>query len=134
MHGAPQSALDNLRPLVGKVVDDADREVFPGGDRAVGDRRPRIDMRRSSSVKIFAYRWAILFRLSQWWCSSLKLDPLQLQPMLQVPLEQSAYQYQIGQILSRCKTVRGLFVLGDYRFFDCHGMQVLELGNKEFWF
>lgn len=28
MHGAPQSALDSLRPLVGKVVDDADREVF----------------------------------------------------------------------------------------------------------
>jgi len=27
-HGAPQSALDILRPLVGKVVDDADREVF----------------------------------------------------------------------------------------------------------
>jgi hypothetical protein len=28
MHGAPQSALDSLRPLVGKVVDDADREIF----------------------------------------------------------------------------------------------------------
>ena len=28
LHGAPQSALDSLRPLVGKVVDDADREVF----------------------------------------------------------------------------------------------------------
>jgi hypothetical protein len=28
LHGAPQSALDNLRPLVGKIVDDADREVF----------------------------------------------------------------------------------------------------------
>lgn len=28
LHGAPQSALDILRPLVGKVVDDADREVF----------------------------------------------------------------------------------------------------------
>lgn len=28
LHGAPQSALDALRPLVGKVVDDADREVF----------------------------------------------------------------------------------------------------------
>lgn len=27
-HGAPQSALDSLRPLVGKVVDDADREIF----------------------------------------------------------------------------------------------------------
>jgi len=27
-HGAPQSALDSLRPLVGKVVDDSDREVF----------------------------------------------------------------------------------------------------------
>lgn len=28
LHNAPQSALDSLRPLVGKVVDDADREVF----------------------------------------------------------------------------------------------------------
>jgi hypothetical protein len=28
LHGAPQSALDSLRPLVGKVVDDADREIF----------------------------------------------------------------------------------------------------------
>lgn len=28
MHGAPQSALDSLRPLVGKVVDDADREIY----------------------------------------------------------------------------------------------------------
>ena len=28
LHGAPQSSLDLLRPLVGKVVDDADREVF----------------------------------------------------------------------------------------------------------
>ncbi|MBS2020621.1 MAG: hypothetical protein JST00_47645 [Deltaproteobacteria bacterium] len=28
LHGAPQSALDELRPLVGKVVDEADREVF----------------------------------------------------------------------------------------------------------
>lgn len=28
LHGAPQSALDNLRPLVGKVVDEGDREVF----------------------------------------------------------------------------------------------------------
>lgn len=28
LHGAPRSALDALRPLVGKVVDDADREVF----------------------------------------------------------------------------------------------------------
>lgn len=28
LHGAPQSALDLLRPLVGKVVDDSDREVF----------------------------------------------------------------------------------------------------------
>ena len=28
IHGAPQSALDSLRPLVGKVVDDADREIF----------------------------------------------------------------------------------------------------------
>jgi hypothetical protein len=28
LHGAPQSALDLLRPLVGKIVDDADREVF----------------------------------------------------------------------------------------------------------
>jgi len=28
LHGAPQSALDSLRPLVGKVIDDADREVF----------------------------------------------------------------------------------------------------------
>jgi hypothetical protein len=28
LHGAPQSALDQLRSLVGKVVDDADREVF----------------------------------------------------------------------------------------------------------
>ena len=28
LHGAPQSALDILRPLVGKVVDDADREVY----------------------------------------------------------------------------------------------------------
>ncbi len=27
-HGAPQSALDSLRPLVGKIVDDADREIF----------------------------------------------------------------------------------------------------------
>ena len=28
LHNAPQSALDLLRPLVGKVIDDADREVF----------------------------------------------------------------------------------------------------------
>lgn len=28
LHNAPQSALDSLRPLVGKVVDDADREIF----------------------------------------------------------------------------------------------------------
>lgn len=28
LHGAPQSALDSLRTLVGKIVDDADREVF----------------------------------------------------------------------------------------------------------
>ena len=28
LHGAPQSALDSLRKLVGKVVDEADREVF----------------------------------------------------------------------------------------------------------
>ena len=28
LHGAPQSALDVLRPLVGKVVDDVDREIF----------------------------------------------------------------------------------------------------------
>jgi hypothetical protein len=28
LHGAPQSALESLRPLVGKVVDEADREVF----------------------------------------------------------------------------------------------------------
>ena len=28
LHNAPQSALDLLRPLVGKVVDDADREIF----------------------------------------------------------------------------------------------------------
>ena len=28
LHGAPQSALDMLRPLVGKVVDDVDREIF----------------------------------------------------------------------------------------------------------
>lgn len=28
LHGAPQSALESLRSLVGKVVDDADREVF----------------------------------------------------------------------------------------------------------
>ena len=28
LHGAPQSALDSLRPLVGKVVDEADREIF----------------------------------------------------------------------------------------------------------
>lgn len=28
LNGAPASALDNLRPLVGKVVDDADRELF----------------------------------------------------------------------------------------------------------
>lgn len=28
LHGAPQSALDSLRPLVGKIIDDADREVF----------------------------------------------------------------------------------------------------------
>jgi hypothetical protein len=28
LHGAPQSALDSLRPLVGKVIDDADREFF----------------------------------------------------------------------------------------------------------
>lgn len=28
IHGAPQSSLDSLRPLVGKVVDDADREIF----------------------------------------------------------------------------------------------------------
>lgn len=28
LHGAPQSALDILRPLVGKVVDDVDREIY----------------------------------------------------------------------------------------------------------
>lgn len=28
LSGAPQSALDALRPLVGKIIDDADREVF----------------------------------------------------------------------------------------------------------
>lgn len=28
LHGAPQSALASLRPLVGKVVDDADRELY----------------------------------------------------------------------------------------------------------
>ncbi len=28
LHGAPQSALESLRPLVGKVIDDAEREVF----------------------------------------------------------------------------------------------------------
>lgn len=28
LHGAPQSALDSLRPLVGKVIDDAEREIF----------------------------------------------------------------------------------------------------------
>jgi hypothetical protein len=28
LHGAPQSALDMLRPLVGKIIDEADREVF----------------------------------------------------------------------------------------------------------
>lgn len=28
LHGAPQSSLDILRPLVGKVVDDVDRELF----------------------------------------------------------------------------------------------------------
>lgn len=28
LHGAPQSALESLRPLVGKIVDDTDREVF----------------------------------------------------------------------------------------------------------
>ena len=28
LHGAPRSALDRLRPLVGKVIDDADREIF----------------------------------------------------------------------------------------------------------
>jgi hypothetical protein len=28
LHGAPQSALELMRPLVGKVVDDTDREVF----------------------------------------------------------------------------------------------------------
>lgn len=28
LHGAPQSALDVLRPLVGKVIDDVDREIF----------------------------------------------------------------------------------------------------------
>ncbi|MBX3206487.1 MAG: hypothetical protein KF764_15540 [Labilithrix sp.] len=28
LHGAPEAALDGLRPLVGKVVDEADREVF----------------------------------------------------------------------------------------------------------
>lgn len=28
LHAAPQSALDLLRPLVGKVIDDADRELF----------------------------------------------------------------------------------------------------------
>ncbi len=28
LHGAPQSALERMRPLVGKVVDDTDREVF----------------------------------------------------------------------------------------------------------
>lgn len=28
LHGAPRSSLDRLRPLVGKVIDDADREIF----------------------------------------------------------------------------------------------------------
>lgn len=28
LHGAPQSALESLRPSVGKIVDEADREVF----------------------------------------------------------------------------------------------------------
>src|SRR6185295_20315008 len=28
LHGAPAAALESLRPLVGKVVDDADREIF----------------------------------------------------------------------------------------------------------
>lgn len=28
LHGAPQSALDILRPMVGKIVDDVDRELF----------------------------------------------------------------------------------------------------------
>src|SRR4029079_10321486 len=28
LHDAPQAALESLRPLVGKVVDDADREIF----------------------------------------------------------------------------------------------------------
>ncbi|WP_146648348.1 hypothetical protein [Labilithrix luteola] len=28
LQGAPQSALDSLRPLVGKIIDDADREIF----------------------------------------------------------------------------------------------------------
>jgi hypothetical protein len=28
LHGAPQSALESLRPLVGKIVDDEDREIF----------------------------------------------------------------------------------------------------------
>src|SRR3954471_16681391 len=28
LHGAPQSSLESLRPLVGKIVDDEDREIF----------------------------------------------------------------------------------------------------------
>jgi hypothetical protein len=28
LHGAPQSALESLRPLVGKIIDDEDRETF----------------------------------------------------------------------------------------------------------
>ncbi len=28
LHGAPESALESLRPLVGKIVDESDREVF----------------------------------------------------------------------------------------------------------